>query len=199
MAVVMLLKNNRFSQKASLRRKEVRKRAWARSALKLAIVAGVIPCARLVSKHFCLALPTRSFACRFRPPSGEPAGTDGASSKSGRRRTARHFGPTVRGCNAARRKRRPRGGPGYEARQRKYPVRPVSEYEDTSKMPKMKTKSGAKKRFKMTATGKVKAGQAGKRHGMIKRTAKFIQTARGTGVLNESDAKIVKKYMPYAR
>ena len=70
---------------------------------------------------------------------------------------------------------------------------------DTSKMPKMKTKSGAKKRFKMTATGKVKAGQAGKRHGMIKRTAKFIQTARGTGVLNESDAKIVKKYMPYAR
>ena len=38
MAVVMLLKNKRFSQKASLRRKEVRKRAWARSALKLAKV-----------------------------------------------------------------------------------------------------------------------------------------------------------------
>ena len=67
------------------------------------------------------------------------------------------------------------------------------------KMPKMKTKSGAKKRFKMTATGKIKAGQAGKRHGMIKRTAKFVQTARGTGILNDSDAKIVKKYMPYAR
>ena len=33
---------------------------------------------------------------------------------------------------------------------------------------------------------------------MIKRTAKFIQTARGTMVLNDSDAKIVKKYMPYA-
>ena len=66
-------------------------------------------------------------------------------------------------------------------------------------MPKLKTKSGAKKRFKMTATGKVKAAQAGKRHGMIKRTTKFIQKARGTGVLNESDAKIVKQYMPYAR
>ncbi|MEQ1715553.1 MAG: 50S ribosomal protein L35 [Hyphomicrobium sp.] len=66
-------------------------------------------------------------------------------------------------------------------------------------MPKMKTKSGAKKRFKMTGTGKVKAGQAGKRHGMIKRTAKFVQTARGTGVLSDSDAKIVKKYMPYNR
>ena len=42
-------------------------------------------------------------------------------------------------------------------------------------MPKMKTKSGAKKRFKMTGTGKVVAAAQGKRHGMIKRTAKFIQ------------------------
>ena len=66
-------------------------------------------------------------------------------------------------------------------------------------MPKMKTKSGAKKRFKMTGTGKVKAAAQGKRHGMIKRTAKFIQQARGTMVLSEFDAKIVKKYMPYAR
>lgn len=66
-------------------------------------------------------------------------------------------------------------------------------------MPKMKTKSGAKKRFKMTGTGKVKVAAAGKRHGMIKRTSKFIRDARGTMVLNESDAKIVKKYMPYAR
>ena len=68
-----------------------------------------------------------------------------------------------------------------------------------SKMPKLKTKSGAKKRFKMTGPGKVRAAAQGKRHGMIKRTAKFIRTARGTMVLNDSDAKIVKKYMPYAR
>ncbi len=34
---------------------------------------------------------------------------------------------------------------------------------------------------------------------MIKRTAKFIRNARGTSVLNASDATIVKKYMPYAR
>ena len=66
-------------------------------------------------------------------------------------------------------------------------------------MPKMKTKSGAKKRFKMTASGKVKAGQAGKRHGMIKRTTKFIRDARGTTTLSAPDAKIVKTYMPYAR
>ena len=41
-------------------------------------------------------------------------------------------------------------------------------------MPKMKTKSGAKKRFKLTASGKVKAGQAGKQHGMIKRSNKKL-------------------------
>ncbi|MFD0980511.1 50S ribosomal protein L35 [Tropicimonas aquimaris] len=66
-------------------------------------------------------------------------------------------------------------------------------------MPKMKTKSGAKKRFKVTATGKIKSAQAGKRHGMIKRTKKFIRDARGTTVLSDPDTKIVKKYMPYAR
>lgn len=66
-------------------------------------------------------------------------------------------------------------------------------------MPKMKTKSGAKKRFSMTATGKVKAGQAGKRHGMIKRTKKFIRDARGTTILSEQDSRIVKSYMPYNR
>ncbi|WP_146591950.1 50S ribosomal protein L35 [Puniceibacterium confluentis] len=66
-------------------------------------------------------------------------------------------------------------------------------------MPKMKTKSSAKKRFKVTATGKVMAGQAGKRHGMIKRTTKFIRDARGTTALSAPDAKIVKGYMPYDR
>jgi len=66
-------------------------------------------------------------------------------------------------------------------------------------MPKMKTKSGAKKRFKMTASGRVKAAQAGKRHGMIKRTNKFIRNARGTTTLCAADESIVKKYMPYAR
>jgi large subunit ribosomal protein L35 len=67
------------------------------------------------------------------------------------------------------------------------------------KMPKMKTKSAAKKRFSFTASGKVKSAQAGKRHGMIKRTTKFIRDARGTTVLSDADAKIVKKYMPYNR
>ncbi|MGB0906134.1 MAG: 50S ribosomal protein L35 [Maricaulaceae bacterium] len=67
-------------------------------------------------------------------------------------------------------------------------------------MPKMKTKSGAKKRFKLTASGKVKAGQAGKRHGMIKRTNDQIRKLRGTVVLSEDNAKVIRKqYMPYGK
>jgi large subunit ribosomal protein L35 len=66
-------------------------------------------------------------------------------------------------------------------------------------MPKMKTKSSAKKRFKVTATGRVMAAQAGKRHGMIKRSNKFVRQARGMSQLSEPDQKIVKSYMPYDR
>ncbi len=71
--------------------------------------------------------------------------------------------------------------------------------EKEMEMPKMKTKSSAKKRFKVTATGKVIGGQAGKRHGMIKRSNKFLRNARGTNVLSEPDQKLVKSYMPYSR
>lgn len=67
-------------------------------------------------------------------------------------------------------------------------------------MPKMKTKSSAKKRFKVSGTGKVIAAQAGKRHGMIKRSNQFIRDARGTQVLSKPDEKIVKRtMMPYDR
>lgn len=65
-------------------------------------------------------------------------------------------------------------------------------------MPKLKTKSGVKKRFKLTATGKVKAGQAGKRHNMRKRSNRFIRNARGTTILEECDARNIKDFMPYA-
>ena len=64
-------------------------------------------------------------------------------------------------------------------------------------MPKLKTKSGAKKRFKITATGKVKAGVAGKRHRLISHNAKYIRTNRGTKVMSDSDAKSIKSWMPY--
>jgi len=66
-------------------------------------------------------------------------------------------------------------------------------------MPKMKTKSSAKKRFKLTATGKVRASQSGKQHGMIKRSNKQIRNLRGTTTLSDPDAKIVKKFLPYGK
>tara|TARA_B100001013_G_scaffold339100_1_gene260744 strand:- start:447 stop:650 length:204 start_codon:yes stop_codon:yes gene_type:complete len=60
-------------------------------------------------------------------------------------------------------------------------------------MPKIKTKSGAKKRFSITGSGKIKMSQAGKRHGMIKRSTKFIRNARGSTTMAKADAKIVKR------
>ncbi|MCB1336998.1 MAG: 50S ribosomal protein L35 [Maritimibacter sp.] len=66
-------------------------------------------------------------------------------------------------------------------------------------MPKMKTKSSCKKRFSMTASGRIKIGQAGKRHGMIKRHKKFIRQARGTTLLSKADEQIIKPMMPYSR
>jgi large subunit ribosomal protein L35 len=66
-----------------------------------------------------------------------------------------------------------------------------------SQMPKLKTKSGSKKRFKITATGKVLHAQQGKRHMMIRRTNKQIRNLRGTKVLFKGDAVKVKKfYLP---
>ncbi|MFQ5533479.1 MAG: 50S ribosomal protein L35 [Sphingomonadales bacterium] len=64
-------------------------------------------------------------------------------------------------------------------------------------MPKLKSKSGAKKRFSLTASGKVRMNQAGKQHGMIKRTNKQIRNQRGTTIMSATDAKIVKKFIPY--
>ena len=65
-------------------------------------------------------------------------------------------------------------------------------------MPKLKTKSSAKKRFKISAKWKVITAQAGKRHGMIKRTNSQIRKQRGTTVMAKQDGKIVKSYMPYS-
>jgi large subunit ribosomal protein L35 len=60
-------------------------------------------------------------------------------------------------------------------------------------MPKLKTNSSAKKRFRVTGSGKIKMGQAGKRHGMIKRTNKTIRNARGATIMEECDAKRVRR------
>ena len=54
------------------------------------------------------------------------------------------------------------------------------------------------KRFRFSASGKIKMPQAGKRHGMIKRTNSQIRKQRGTTVMSKQDSKIVKSYMPYS-
>jgi large subunit ribosomal protein L35 len=75
----------------------------------------------------------------------------------------------------------------------------VASYEaqKETKMPKLKTKSGVKKRFKLTATGKVKHGVAGKRHRLISHNAKYIRQNRGTELLAEADTARVKLWAPY--
>ena len=64
-------------------------------------------------------------------------------------------------------------------------------------MPKLKTKSGVKKRFKFTATGKVKHGVAGKRHRLISHNAKYIRSNRGTKVLGDADTNRIVLWAPY--
>jgi len=66
-------------------------------------------------------------------------------------------------------------------------------------MPKLKTKSGAKKRFARTASGKIKAAFGLKRHGLRKRPKKMKRKARGTFVLTKGDAAHIRGFMPYLR
>ena len=65
-------------------------------------------------------------------------------------------------------------------------------------MPKMKTKSAVKKRFKVTGTGKVKAGAAYKRHCLGAKPQKMKRSSRRTMVLAKADGIILKRFMPYA-
>ncbi|MBU6234897.1 MAG: 50S ribosomal protein L35 [Alphaproteobacteria bacterium] len=67
-------------------------------------------------------------------------------------------------------------------------------------MPKMKTKSGAKKRFKVTASGKVKFKQAHARHRLISKPQKMKRKARGTAVMFKADGdKVINQYLPGQR
>ncbi|MFM7344014.1 MAG: 50S ribosomal protein L35 [Tagaea sp.] len=66
-------------------------------------------------------------------------------------------------------------------------------------MPKMKTKSAAKKRFKVTSSGKVLAAVAFKRHNLRKRPQKMKRSARGTVALTHGEEVRVKRFfLPYA-
>ena len=62
---------------------------------------------------------------------------------------------------------------------------------------KLKTKSSAKKRFKMTANGKIKRKKAYLRHILTKQTPKTQRRLRASGLIADVDVKAVKRMMPY--
>jgi large subunit ribosomal protein L35 len=68
---------------------------------------------------------------------------------------------------------------------------------EETQMPKLKTKSSVKKRFKITGTGKVLAGPGNKRHGLINRSQKMKRTNRGSQTLTHADGITVKQWAPY--
>ncbi|MDR0564557.1 MAG: 50S ribosomal protein L35 [Azoarcus sp.] len=65
-------------------------------------------------------------------------------------------------------------------------------------MPKMKTKSSAKKRFRVRAGGSIKRAQAFKRHILTKKTTKNKRHLRGAVAVHASDEKMVRAMLPYA-
>ena len=65
-------------------------------------------------------------------------------------------------------------------------------------MPKMKTNRGAAKRFKKTASGNFKRGQAYTSHILTKKDQKVKRGLRGTELVSSADKKSVKRLLPYA-
>ncbi|HIT19745.1 MAG TPA: 50S ribosomal protein L35 [Candidatus Fimivivens faecavium] len=64
-------------------------------------------------------------------------------------------------------------------------------------MPKLKTHSGAKKRFKVTKNGKIKRAHAYKRHILTKKTTKRTRKLRKAAFADVTNAKALKLLIPY--
>ena len=65
-------------------------------------------------------------------------------------------------------------------------------------MPKLKTHSGAKKRFNLTASGKVKRARAFKSHILTKKTTKLTRGYRQPSYVDKTNAATIKSMLPYA-
>ncbi len=65
-------------------------------------------------------------------------------------------------------------------------------------MPKMKTKSGAKKRFRVAAGGRIKRGAAFRRHILTKKSTKRKRQLRSATGVHGSDTRSVRNMLPYA-
>jgi large subunit ribosomal protein L35 len=63
-------------------------------------------------------------------------------------------------------------------------------------MPKMKTKSGAKKRFRVRPGGTIKCAQAFKRHILTKKSPKTKRQLRGMTLVHDSDVRSVRRMLP---
>ncbi len=63
-------------------------------------------------------------------------------------------------------------------------------------MPKMKTKRGARKRFKVTKSGRIKYNKANRRHILTKKNSKRKRQLRAQGYLASGDAGLVKRLLP---
>ena len=66
-------------------------------------------------------------------------------------------------------------------------------------MPKLKTHKGAAKRFRLTATGKVKRGHSHARHILTKKTAKRKRMLDIDIMVADADEKLVKNMLTYGR
>jgi large subunit ribosomal protein L35 len=66
-------------------------------------------------------------------------------------------------------------------------------------MPKLKTHKGAAKRFRLTATGKIKRGHSHARHILTSKTAKRKRLLDIDATVAEADEKLVKRMLPYGR
>jgi large subunit ribosomal protein L35 len=64
-------------------------------------------------------------------------------------------------------------------------------------MPKQKTHSGAKKRFSLTGTGKVKYQKTNKRHRLTQKATKRKRIARTPGYAGAADAPVIRELIPY--
>lgn len=64
-------------------------------------------------------------------------------------------------------------------------------------MPKIKTHRGAAKRYRVTGNGKIKRGQAYKSHILTKKSTKRKRNLRKPAYVSETEAKIVRKLIPY--
>jgi large subunit ribosomal protein L35 len=66
-------------------------------------------------------------------------------------------------------------------------------------MPKLKTHKGAAKRFRLTATGKIKRGHSHARHILTKKTNKRKRLLDIDALVSEGDQKRVERMLPYGR